>query len=88
MKNEDLCNVEDDAGSFSFEDAEQIHHALGRISLTQREVLTLFFLQDLSIEEIAQVVAIPAGTVKSRLYHAKRALKAVLKKENGNNERV
>jgi RNA polymerase sigma-70 factor, ECF subfamily len=61
-----------------FEDVERVQYGLGRISLEHRDVLTLFFLQDLSIEQIAGVMNVPVGTVKSRIYHAKRALKKVL----------
>ncbi len=64
---------------FTAEDAAAIHAALDKLSLSHREALTLFFLQDLSIEEIASVLGIPPGTVKSRLHHAKRALGAVLR---------
>jgi len=74
-------NIEDTANNITFDDAQQVHFGLGKISLHHREILTLFFLQDLAVEEIAEVLGIPAGTVKSRLYHAKRALKAVLEKE-------
>ena len=66
-----------------FEDAEQVHRALGCISLTHREVLTLFFLEDLSHEQMAEVLGIPPGTVKSRLSYAKRALRAVLQRQEG-----
>jgi RNA polymerase sigma-70 factor (ECF subfamily) len=41
-------------------------------------VLVLHFLEDLSIAEIASIIGGPAGTVKSRIYHAKRALKEAL----------
>lgn len=58
--------------------AEQIHHALGRLSLPHREVLTLFFLEEMPVEEIAQALDIPAGTVKSRLHYAKLELRQVL----------
>ena len=64
-----------------FEDAELVHRGLERISLPHREVLTLHFLEDFSIEEIAGIVGISAGTVKSRLHYAKRALRAVLERE-------
>jgi RNA polymerase sigma-70 factor (ECF subfamily) len=43
--------------------------------------LTLFFLDDLSIDETAEVLGIPPGTVKSRLFKAKRALRAVIESE-------
>jgi len=61
-----------------FENAEQVHYGLGRLTVQHRDVLTLYFLQDLSLEEIAQVQGVPVGTVKSRLYYAKRALRAAL----------
>lgn len=73
--------LEDHNRQLSFDNAEQVHYGLGQVSLPHREVLTLFFLQDLSTEEIAKVLKIPIGTVKSRLYYAKSALKAVLEKE-------
>jgi RNA polymerase sigma-70 factor (ECF subfamily) len=69
-----------------FDDAEQIHYGLARLSLLHREVLTLFFLQDLSIDEIAGVLEVPVGTVKSRLHNGKRALKAVLEREASRHE--
>lgn len=68
------------------DDAEQVHYGLGRLSLPHREVLTLFFLQDLSLEEVATVLDIPVGTVKSRLYYAKKSLKTVLHEKEQSNE--
>lgn len=66
------------AADFAVEDAEQVHYGLSRLSLRYREVLTLFFLQDLSIQEIGDVLGVSEGVVRSRLYHAKRALRRVL----------
>lgn len=40
------------------------------LSALQREILDLRFSQDLSYAEIAQVLGIPVGTVRSRLHHA------------------
>lgn len=80
-ESEKLGDAEDDNRNVAFEDAEQVHYGLSRITLPHREILTLFFLQDLSVEEIASVLEIPVGTVKSRLYYAKRALKAALERE-------
>jgi RNA polymerase sigma-70 factor (ECF subfamily) len=65
----------------TFDDADQVHFGLDQISVHFREVLTLFFLQDLSLGEISTLLHIPVGTVKSRLYFAKKALKAVIEKE-------
>ena len=67
-----------------FDNAEQVHYGLAKVSLPYREVLTLFFFQDLSLEEIAEVLSIPVGTVKSRLYYAKQALRNVLEEGTKN----
>lgn len=73
-------------GPLDFEDAEQVHRGLLALSLPHREVLTLFFLEDLSIEEAATVLGVPTGTVKSRLYYAKRDLRKVLTEETSRHE--
>jgi RNA polymerase sigma factor (sigma-70 family) len=52
--------------------------ALGRISVEHREVLVLKELEGLGYGEIAEALAVPEGTVASRLYHARRALRAAL----------
>ena len=69
-------------GAFDFTDAEQVHRGLSALPLPHREVLTLFFLEDLSVEEIATVLGIPPGTVKSRLHYAKRALRKAIAEES------
>lgn len=74
-------NTEDCDPQCMFDNAEQVHYGLGRISLPHRDILTLFFLKDLSLDEIAETLQVPKGTVKSRLYYAKEALKDVLDKE-------
>lgn len=55
--------------------AEAVHRALESLRLPHREVLTLRFLEGFSLAEIAEVTGAPEGTVKSRLFHAKRALR-------------
>ena len=60
------------------ENAESIHQALGKLSVDHREVLTMFFLQDLSLNETAAVVGVGVGTVKSRLHYARQALRRAL----------
>jgi RNA polymerase sigma-70 factor (ECF subfamily) len=64
--------------SFAEEDAAAIHQALSEIALKHREVLVLHFLEDLSMAEIARVVGCSEGTVKSRIYYAKRAMREIL----------
>jgi RNA polymerase sigma factor (sigma-70 family) len=51
---------------------------LGRITVEHREVLVLKELEGLSYGEVAAALGIPEGTVASRLYHARRALRAAV----------
>lgn len=64
-----------DSRAEAFDDAEQVHRAMDQLSVAHREVLALYFMQDLSIEQIAMVTGASEGTIKSRLYYAKRALR-------------
>ena len=64
------------------EQAESVHRALQMLSDDHRTVLTLRFLEDMPIGEIAQVLRVPEGTVKSRLHHAKESMRIVLRKES------
>lgn len=72
-----------DESTTAWDDAELVHFGLQKIGLCEREVLTLFFLEEMSIDEVAQVLEIPPGTVKSRLSRARRELRRVLETEIG-----
>lgn len=50
--------------------------ALQRVPETSRHILLLRFQQELSYDEIAQALALPLGTVMSRLHRAKAAVRA------------
>ncbi len=52
--------------------------AMAHLSPDRREALVLAFVHDLSYQEMADVLGIAVGTVKSRLHGAKRALKELL----------
>lgn len=56
---------------------EEVTAALALLSTEHREVLELAFYQEFSCKEIAGIVNVPEGTVKSRLSYARRALKAI-----------
>ena len=55
-----------------------IQNAVRGLSEKYRIVVLLFYMQELSLEEISKVLHIPVGTVKSRLYTAKQILKSEL----------
>lgn len=63
------------------EDAEQanmVRAAVTSLPLSQRLVVILYYVSDLSVEEISEILEIPAGTVKSRLYYARSSLREML----------
>ena len=65
------------------EQEAEFMNLLNQLPLPQRAVLLLHFIENFSLEEIARITNTPLGTVKSRLYHAKRALrKLVLENED------
>lgn len=49
--------------------------ALQSLPGSQREVLHLFYFRELSVDHIAEQIEVPAGTVKSRLFHARESLR-------------
>lgn len=69
---------EEDAPVFDEVDVADLHGGLERIDAIHREVLTLSFLEDLSYAEIADVVDVPIGTVRSRIHYGRRALRRAI----------
>ncbi len=65
---------------FSTEDAAKIHRCLKELLPEYREVLMLRFLEQMSYEQISQVINCRLGTVKSRIHYAKLALKKEMEK--------
>lgn len=52
-----------------------------KVDLKYREVLTLYYLEDKSYEEISEILRMPMGTVGTRINRGKRLLKEVYGKE-------
>jgi len=70
------------SGRASTSDADariDIAAAVGSLSPEHRDVIVLREFQGMSYDEIAQVLAIPRGTVESRLYRARRRLQQLLR---------
>lgn len=70
----------DDPAAYFFNkvDMQQVNEALDRLSDEYREAATLYFVSDLSYEEIADTLDIPIGTVRSRLHRARKQLQVSL----------
>lgn len=58
---------------------ERLQRAIFVLPEGQKVVLSLFYTQEYSLKEIADILEISIGTVKSRLFHAREKLKKILK---------
>ena len=63
------------------ESRDQLERGFRRLTVEQRAVLVFHHYLELPLPEIAIRIGIPVGTVKSRMYHAKQALRASLEAE-------
>lgn len=64
-----------DAGDDPEADSRTLHEELERLPMVERDVLVLFYLRELSLQDLSDVLAVPIGTVKSRLHRARRLLR-------------
>jgi RNA polymerase sigma-70 factor (ECF subfamily) len=61
---------------------EEMERAFRRLNAEQRAVIVLQYYRDLSLPEIAEVLGIPLGTVRSRAHYAKRILRAAIEADS------
>lgn len=69
------------------EAVEAVRAGMDELPPALREVVILCALEEMSYEEAAQVLAVPVGTVRSRLHRAKARLAGLLRGEMANTER-
>src|ERR1043165_8911850 len=73
---------EDPAGVLIRQEQEaQFMQLLNQLPLPQRSVLLLHFVEEFSLEEIADITGAQLGTVKSRIHYAKKALRKLLEEQ-------
>ena len=65
-------------GSTSVVDRDQLERGFRRLSTEHRAVVVLHHYLDMPLDRVAEIVGVPAGTVRSRLHHAMRGLRAAL----------
>lgn len=58
----------------------RMRDALRELPDNQRAILSLHYLDEMSVAQIAQVLGLPEGTVKSRLFHARNRLKQAMER--------
>ncbi len=63
-------------------DREMVQQALAELPVPSREILLLCEVEEMSYQEIAETLAIPVGTVMSRLFRARKALRDLLRKQS------
>jgi len=61
----------------------QLRNALQKLSFRHREILFLRYAEELKVREIAALLQLPSGSVKSRLHTAVEALQKQLRREGG-----
>ena len=55
-----------------------LHEAIERLRPEYREVIKLYYLDDLPVKQIAQILSVNENTIKTRLSRAREALKSML----------
>jgi len=84
LPEEDELPISDcDEPTFDADDAEKLHIALNKLKSYHREVLTLSFIEQMSYQSIAEVIGCGIGTVRSRIFYAKQALRKEMERQNG-----
>ncbi len=63
-----------------------VQAALETLDAKHRVVLILYYLHDYAVNEIAEITGVPEGTVKSRLFHARKLLRQHLEQQHGLND--
>ena len=76
----ELTDAKDDPAEWLLHEEQEAFFMknLARLPEVQKDVLLLHFLEDFSLEEIAEISKVPVGTVKSRIFHAKHALRRLM----------
>ncbi|MGC9520424.1 MAG: RNA polymerase sigma factor [Anaerolineae bacterium] len=60
------------------ETSRMVREVVAELPPPHRAVIVLYYMEDLAVEEIAQVLELPEGTVKSRLHYARERLRGML----------
>jgi RNA polymerase sigma factor (sigma-70 family) len=60
------------------DDLARVRDAIRRLGPDERALLAMYYTEGFGVAEIAAALDIPAGTVKSRLYHARERLRAIV----------
>ena len=68
----------DDDPTGEIHDRDQLERGFRRLSIDHRAVVVLHHYLDLPLDQVAEALGVPEGTVRSRLHYAMRGLRAAL----------
>jgi len=74
----DVANEVPRPPAYREDDLSRVRDALRRLAPERRTLMAMFYVEGMSVHEIAAALGVPPGTVKSRLYHAREHLRATL----------
>ena len=74
------------SGTDEMADRDALDRAMRSLSLDQRAVIVHHYYLGISLPEIASTLDIPVGTAKSRLYHARLAMRAAIEPDGASSE--
>ncbi len=60
-----------------------VEEAISSLPLAHRTVIVMYYVNNLSLQEIADILALPVGTIKSRLHYGRHALKTEMEVHSG-----
>ena len=63
-------------------DAQNVRNAIAMLPPAHQATLALFYLDEMSVAEVAMALDVPTGTIKTRLMHAREKLRVLLKGDN------
>ncbi len=63
-------------------DAQAVRKAIAKLTPVHQATLALFYLEDMTVTEVAAAMDVPIGTVKTRLMHARKQLRKFLEGED------
>ena len=74
-RHDESALIDDDRESWLFDDINKLHGVLTTLSPEQKEAIVLRFFEEMSYQEISDIVGCSIGTVRSRIHYAKQELR-------------
>lgn len=71
--------IDDDRESLLFDDIDRLHRVLTSLSPEHKEAIVLRFFEDMSYQEMSDIMGCSIGTVRSRIHYAKQQLRKKMK---------